>query len=438
MWGNKAGIEFTPNETGYYVATAKTSNNEWSIRFPVVFREMQFLTWPPLSPSQANLRALSTTVIVNKPMQNSEQIEFWHSRGSKILAGTFVGSRQIDLTKTKEENIQKLVDAWANSGKGTYDGIYLDEIGAYPDEDGMRKTSIMNQALLRYHTQNPSGLIYAAVAGSLLPEQSIGLRNAGATALLEAYEPWLVAAFGTHRYYDYLDERIQTARNTDLIYERGRTSSAIVFLGADGLNGGITKLQLEDAVRHVKKHAPEMPGIAFYSSGKTEKWMQDTKLLPFEEDLCERYYIRPVLEVNGIWIDHHTGLHTGQKTTVQVRVDNLGGMTARHVHLRLYAIPMGTNKRQLIGETTVDRVGVGYTQIIDKSLDGLNYKIEDFGGRQVPIFNIPGYVFRDRAIATFSWTPKIPGPYTLYAVIEPDKQFTLLDGIMTQDISIGS
>jgi hypothetical protein len=432
------GCEFTPIKTGYYIVTAQnldTPSEKNSLRFPVVVRDLQFLAWPPLTAEESHLRALSSHVIVPGAAQKPEEVAFWRARGSKVLAGSFTGSRQIDLKNDAQANVEKLVRAWESSGVNNSDGVYIDELGAYPNEDGHAKTRIMNEALNRFREQNPKKLIFAAVAGAILPEQASGLRSAQATGLLEIYEPWAVAAFGTHRYYDYIDQRIQIARHTDLIYQRNSQNSAIIFLGAEGFHGGVTKPQLEDAVRYVRKQAPEMPGIAFYASGKTLKWLQDTHMRSFMEELCERYYIKPVLEVNGLWVNH-AQLQAKQSTKVQVRIDNLGGMEARQVRVNVYATHLNTNKKEKIGVLTFDKVGVGFSEIVDKSLNDTQYKTEVIDGREVPIFNVPGYIFHDRTLGDISWTPKQSGSYTLEAIIEPSHQFTVLEALASKDVTV--
>jgi hypothetical protein len=436
--GGKVGVEFTPAKTGYYIATARSAGapaRECTLRFPVVGRDLKFTVWPPLEPQESHLRNLSSHVIVIAADKNPQTVAFWRERGSRVLAATFTGGRQIDLANTDEANIEKLVQTWAKAAPEGSDGIYIDELGAYPTEDGLHKIRIMNQALQRYRAENPHKLMYAAVAGAILPELSAGLKAANASALLEIYEPWVVAAFGTHRYYDYIDQRIQVARHTDLIYERGRSNSAVIFLGAEGMHGGVTKPQLEDAVRYIRKQAPEMPGIAFYSSGKTQKWLQETGMRLFLDELCERYFVQPVVELNGLWPDH-AELRAGRQTPVQVRVDNVGGMEARQVRVRLYATAMRTGRREQVGEVTLDRVGVGSSEVVDKSLEDKDYRIREMDGRPVPVFNIPSQIAHDRALTTFYWTPRSGGAYTLQAVIEPNPQFTVLEGVLQKSVSV--
>ncbi len=435
------GIEVTLPETGYYVATAGTngaSEAQWKLRFPVVYRDFHFGIWPDLQPEEHGLRFLAADVIVPGADKNPELVAAWRARGSKVLGATFTGGRQIKADDSEEVNIERLVSAWTRSFAEGCDGIWIDEFGAYPTEGGMRKVRIFNAALKQFREANPDALIYVAVAGDPAPELAAGIKAADAVAQLETYESWLTAAFATHRYYEYLDTRIDVARRTDLIQEINRSNAAVILMGYDGLHGGTGRAQLEEAVRYSRLKAPAMPGMAFYASRRTWEWLRDTEIRSFINDLMERYFIQPVLEVNSFWLERQTPV-AGQPVEVTVRVHNIGGMQARNVNVHLYASPVGLNERHEVGTVTLDKVGVGQIDVADKSLsEATDYRFEEIGGEQVPIFNAYGTVSQDRESAKFAWTPEAGGAYVLHAVIEASEGITLIKGVLSRDVVVAA
>lgn len=447
--------KWTPTKTGFYTARfeygAKNASNKISFEFPVVWRELYFICWPPLDQHKEpdkTLRYFSSYVICldKKSDQYLPYLAYWKSKGSKVLMYTggwllpdgtshdSLWDTEIYKDKTENEAIDEKVKQWSAPMKNGFDGIFIDEFGSYPNPKDLRLVGLIARAFLKLRKENPDMLIFPAISGALLPEESISYKFAGCVALLESYEYCWVDAFGTHNYQKYLEQRIETARNTDLIYEKGRKHAAIILLGSGGTHEDISAAQVEDQVRYIKKTAPEMPGIGFYSGKR--KWLTDMGIYELAEDVALKYYIKPVIDVRDIWFSDYAP-SAGKELEIFARIHNLGGMDAKGVKVKLYANSVGGGRKQ-IGEKVIKKIGCGFVTVkrTEKGKSDESYEYYEINGNKHGLFYDSTSFSIDRTTVRMLWKPVEKGYYTITAEVEPSDNYTILDGVMKKDICV--
>ena len=112
--------------------------------------------------------------------------------------------------------------------------------------------------LLKIRETFPDKYIFPAVAGALLREEAASYKHSGSVALLETYSTCFVKYFGSHSSKKHFDQKIEVARNTDLIYKRGKKNGAIILLGLNAIDAYELESsipRLEDQVRYIKKNS---------------------------------------------------------------------------------------------------------------------------------------------------------------------------------------
>ena len=429
--------KWTPKETGFYTALFSFGTEKVSLEFPVVYKEIYFVAWPPVEPSERDLRYLSSYVVCNE-----KDIPYWKSRGSKTLDCT-AGMSRIDMGISEEEAIKKAVDYWSAPIKKGFDGIFMDEFGEYPLPEGLKKVERAGKALIQLRKENPDMLIFPNIGGGLLREESIYIRQSGSIALLETYPNCFIHAWGTHSWRANLDHRVMVARNTDAIWDRRKKHGTLILLGIGCDGGGRLVPEMEDDVRYIKKTAPEMPGIGFVCGAREKQYALDTGLRKAADDLCLKYYIKPVADIREIFFSNYTPC-AGQNVDIFIRVHNLGGMDAKNVKLRLYAVESGRGKKIPIGEEIIiKKIGTGWVDIELNKEDKPRtyYEYREIEGNTYPIFQTAkkwgsNIIWIDRHVIKVSWKPGEKGCYTIIAELKPSDNYTILDGFMEKKLVV--
>ena len=446
-----------PDKTGFYtfnvvidpakkVAGLDRSECKAKLEFPVVAKELTFIQSPPdRVVGKARKQRYTSAVVVCF----QEQIPYWKNRGSKAVKfglGFHMEFFKNKIKKSRETVVDDAAAYWGKAADEGFDGIYIDEFGEYPSEEGLENVRLAAKALVKLHKQRPNLKIYPANSGALLEALSIGYKYSDSMALLECYENFTTKYFGTQSFYKYLDQRIETARNTDLIYEPGRKHGAIMYLGVEGFFGGNIPAQIEDAVRYIKRKAPEMPGIGFFCLGNSYQWLEDTGLDKFMDRMCLKYYIMPVITVgeNNIWLSNYAP-KKGEDVEIFVRVFNSGAMDANDVRVKVHVRDLDSGKRVFSSPPISIKLGVGYVEpeISDKSKV---YEMQDINGTLYPVFNSekarfrPGWgisrIFIDRNRLKIKWTPTKAGDYQIEVKIIQSPEYTILDGFAVKSIAV--
>ena len=439
--------KWTPKQTGTYtvsVKLGKKNNIQLTREFPVVWRELYFLAWPPMSADEFDLYPyLSTFVIVTAYHNNNDQaFNYLRQRGVRLLRNvSFRVNRSVidpNAKVSKRDYIDSVIARWSKELKKGYDGLYIDEFGLYPGPDRAEMEGVVYEILSGLRSKFPNKYIFPAVSGALLRESSISFKNSDSIALMESYSSYCSLILGTHSPKKHFEQRIETARNTDLIFQRGRKHAALIFLGFNGV--GLFEPEpstprLEDQVRYIKKQAPEMPGIAFYDNGVTKPWLVQSGQLKAAEELVNKYYIKPVVDLREIWFSDYSP-KAGEPVNISVNIHNLGGMDAKKIKIKLYAVESGSNNKKQIGEEiTLNKIGCGFAET-KKHDSTKKFEYQELNGNKYTVMDRGNTVFLATAVVTTSWTPSQSGYYTIIVEVEPSDNFTILDGIIRQDIGV--
>jgi hypothetical protein len=87
-----------------------------------------------------------------------------------------------------------------------------------------------------------------------------------------------------------------------------------------------TKADVLRQIRHLKRLAPEMPGVGFFTSDSAAEGVAE-----YADELCGEYFVKPVVTISRNRVD----LLPGNPPHAELTVSNCGGMTARNVGVRL-------------------------------------------------------------------------------------------------------
>ena len=431
-------VVWKPEETGYHTLRWRSADNGETVhkRLPVVWKPLYFMTWPPIRPEDADrFPTLASTVIAR-----SDDEAFWRRRGNTALRPVYYRKRRhLDMDASDEANVQSLVRRWGRPLRAGADGIWIDEITAYPTESGVAIARLESRALRELRKEFPYKIISSAPGGKVLRETAIGHKKAGAVLNSQFYGEYHNLAHGPFGLEERLTARIETMRNTDLIFERGygdetippddwNRHAGIILLSKNFTGGGIHEEPAIDRmrhyVRHIKEAGPELPGIGFWSSGNDRKHLQPLGYFDAAEKLAVNYYVEPVLETGAIFVSTDRAT-AGQPLVVSVELRNTGGMAVRDVPVRLFAEgPDG--KRAKVADRLVEKIAVGYGSLVNES-DEIR-EIERYGNRYTVPPESRYVAVKNRQTLSFEWTPEHSGYYTLTAEIDPGADATILSG----------
>ena len=299
------------------------------------------------------------TAQVIAPNRKPETIKYWLDHGSDVVAWIGAPKSQPSGVISDEQMADWIKEISEQVDRGC-NGIFIDEFGGYPTEYGINRMRSIGVMLQQARERFPDLLIMPATAGAIQRELAIAYQEIGAVALLESYPTCFTRFFASHNFKKHLDWRIETARNTDLIYRVGKGQAAIVLLGTRvcGAHEEPVVAEVEHHVRYIKKTAPEMPGIGFYGDrydGMTPQLVR----------MVNDYYIKPVVDLRAIRFAPYTAA-AGKAVDVLVGIHNLGGMTARDIKVHVYAGEHGTAKKERIGTLSINAIGYGHRDLEPK------------------------------------------------------------------------
>lgn len=444
--GGGAFFRWRPRITGYHQLELKGEGFvPAKVTVPVVWRRMHFYSWvvPTELEQLASYPTLGSTGIIIKG--NGAKYEQCRRLGIVPLA--FVGHRErsnIPLQKPAEEVIQALVSHWKKGLDEGADGIWVDEIGAYPNEEALRRLAIIREVLKQLRSAYPKAILQIAVAGNMLREQAAIAHETGAILASEAYPDCAAGIFGTHDFIPNINARLDCLRGVDMFFERGYTanpspatfkqSGGILLLGLNNCFGVLEEPaapRLEYMVRHIRKYAPEAPGLAFWSSGGDRAYSE--QFLPYSllDSLLERYCVKPVLDLQMVAFSDYAP-KAGAPVEISLEVHNLGGM-ALHTPYKVKAFAVDSDgKRLALDEVTRERIGVGFAApelpqnakgVQCLEIDGNVYQISNYTkGKSLKALML------SRQTLLFHFTPPKSGYYRIMFELDAPDEATVMNG----------
>ncbi|UCH36048.1 MAG: hypothetical protein JSV65_06755 [Armatimonadota bacterium] len=285
---HRAVIEWTPRDSGWYtIRVTGGGMGELEAQVPVV-RTPLYFAWYGVSPGQP-------LKWVNVAMHaRGLEAERWIERGALPLswAGGYC---------YKEKTEGEFVTYWGDLLAQSERGIAIDEFGC---DYGGEVDQKMAAALRRVKAEHPDGFVLAWSAGPLSDVLTAGYRESANLVLPEVYMQYL----GWH--YPVFDRIAEQARAA------GIADKTVFGLCTTTDKGGVTKEQLEEQFRYIKRLAPEFPGVAFYNAYRVAPGM-----IEWADELCYRYFIAPVLTVKESERDEWI-------------LRNIGGIDARDVWMK--------------------------------------------------------------------------------------------------------
>ncbi|MFA5646319.1 MAG: hypothetical protein WDA18_08205 [Candidatus Ratteibacteria bacterium] len=376
-----AELPWTPETNGWKKLTLTASNTQKeetlssSLTVPVIAKPLYFSWFGPDT----------TLLYANLPHANTkEEQEEWKKKGARpwVWKGAKEGN-------TPQEYADYLYAELEENGATA---IHIDEIGGYSDTEISKRVQM--EGIRLFKKLHPEIFLGLYVCGSLKPVVahlgSYGKNQVVDLLLLEAYLNYQVPGFHSYTRYAYFDQRINTARDYDAL------ENSIMILGIKGEEEKyrISKEDLEEQVRYIRTHAPEMPGIGFYRVPCLTKEISE-----FADSLCLTYFIQPVLTIWERDIFSSEGkIIAGEERTIHTIIHNIGGMDAHNVQVAFY------EGDPLYGGTKIGRSIYLDTLPADKGIPLGRYPVEQ------------------------RWVPKKSGHQEIFVEIIPDESTTLLNG----------
>ena len=283
----------------------------------------------------------------NVVLAAQEDIAYWRKRGA--LPCLWKG---LNKEATPEEYAAELAEGLDDLKNGAA-GIMIDEMGGYDDQEILAAPWF--DGLRQFLHTNPAAFTAVWMCGSLREPycniaRNVYRTNEGINLLMcEAYCNYQVAEFHAFRRMVYFDQRIELARRQDVLMN---TVMTLALVGHEE-DFNITPYELEDQLRYIRMHAPEMPGVGFFHGDPPTAGMTH-----FADELCRKYFLLPVLDVYPEDLQLESlELHAGQPVTVLAGFRNIGASDARQARVVLWANEL------VISDTLIDLPAVRTEEI---------------------------------------------------------------------------
>ena len=451
----KAFFTWKAPATGYYKMELAGQDISAKRDVAAVWRKMYFYGWvvPKTPQEMAQVPILGSCAIIVGG--NAEVYEQYRQYGITPLAFVSFRAGQINLKVPEDKMVEKMIAKWSVGLKKGADGIWIDELGLYPNYSGLEKNRIFSVALQKMRKLYPNAIIMVANAGTTLREQAAVCKSSDIILCPEVYPDCTSAVFGTFSFEKYLDARINVLRETDMLFERGYKINAtaatykkgcgIILLGLNNCFGVVEEPfvpKLEGYIRYLKKTAPEMGGLALWSSNGDREYAE--KHIPFtlQNELLERYYIKPVLHLNNAFVDNYNP-KAKSKVKLICEVANIGGMQMyKPFALKAFAIdPNG--RRTQIGEVKFPGLGVGLKQAaLPASKEQVI--VHNEGGNQYLVTNRvaqgkgPGLkvINLGRRTVTMDFVPQERGNYRIVFELDVPGDTEVISGSLQRDLFV--
>lgn len=395
--------EWKPAQNGLYTATATLEGGGWvfentatrqlELTVPVVVKDRQ--PHFPWFNGRNQLRWM--TVSTSTP---PEMVAAYRERGIKALGWTFGGMNLVNQDWMKNADMNEVrrwfVDEYGRKlADPAYDGIGIDEFGGYP---GTRAEESSHVALgvLRELREKPAerkAFVAAWQGGMLRPDRAELFRGAcdlllQQTYLFGAMREWLL----TENIYAMVDDKIMAgARGTDILVPGYGEGGCLTILCLDiaGIPPQMHTGEIEQAVRYMRRIAPEMRGIGFYNGvdfpeGSTPEMVD--RLERFGDAMCLKYFLKPVVTLmpGSLWVERDAA----GKVLLCAGVSNIGAMDSGPVDVVFYdngkeAGRAAAEKVPAGGSTSANRVVLKTAASLAPGFHALEAVVENAAGSTV-------------------------------------------------------
>ncbi len=318
-------IDWIPHTNGYCKIKVEINSDKdkssGEITVPVVAHQMYFPWFGGHIAGNEKLKYANVVMAVE-----GSNTAYWKNRG----AITCLWKGVIKEIKTPVEYTNYLRQGLSNLPISA-NGIMIDEMGNYTDAAILAMPQF--QGLQDFNQNSPEYFTCLWICGSLRASycnitKNLYRKKGVDLLLLECYSNFLVPEFKSYSRYAYYDQRIEMARQQDIMH------NTLITLGitdnADKFN--LEPYEIEDEVRYVRRKAPEMPGVGFFHANGIKK-----EMVPIADDLCRKYYIEPVLQIwsHDLQVDNLTP-KAGEEFRIIANFYNIGGMDAEKAKVKIY------------------------------------------------------------------------------------------------------
>ncbi|NMA43201.1 MAG: hypothetical protein GX946_07450 [Oligosphaeraceae bacterium] len=411
-----------PQETGFYTLRAMRDGAvaEELPKVPVVWRELRIFTWT----DPQYCRYVGTDVFFQKGISGTP--DSWRKRGSRVLGTLSLRPGHL-FGKSDEEVVEWLIERARAIKADGFDGFGIDELGVYPDAQGVNFVRQCTAAFTAIAKEMPEMAVINWTGGPLLREEMQTARDARHLFMAEFYPEFATSYFGAHHFGERLRVWIDKLRNQDALCDYTADLGAIIALGVGGVCGVAEPAIVEERIRIYKRLAPEAPGICYYF-GNTEG-ADAREYSAFLDRMTERYFLNPVVSLVAEDLMVPGEPTAGQPCQVTVMVHNFGGMKAKNVAVELLCqTPDGG--QQLVASRELPEIGNGLLRLNLPPFDSTQYR-HTLNGTEYPMTVDAGrkqkVVFTDRALLDMAWCPAQRGWHKLIARIAPGGNYTGLD-----------
>ncbi len=380
--------KFTPERNGMYHTTVSGEDMKpTTLDIPVLDakRQVDFVWYRP----GPWLRW--ATVVTHAQIDNGE-VKWLQQRGIKALRWTSGSTTQYKGHKdlSCEQVITQAKAHYTVSENFAWDGIGIDEFGAYPGTDEYAFSLNWLRGLGQARATNPQKTCITVWHCGPIHDEWLGLyRSAADILLIEAYEMYFVPSqLAVEDIYQDLLARILRLRSQDMFNRAyGSTCRALISLDIGGRKGAYDNPnELEQIVRYLRCTAPEMRGISFYNGSYAEESLER-----IAHDLCFQYFIKPVItfQEENLWFDRYNNT-----PALVAAVSNIGAMDSGPVTVRLKV------NGNILGTKKIASAPAGHSRL------------------------------ENRAMLRFEWAPTVPGTYRFEAEVVDAGDSTVLNPVL--------
>jgi len=411
-------VEWTPKQAGLYTVHAALEHEgkaalEGKLLLPVVTQDVYFCWYGKTRPEVEWFTHHLTAA--------ESEIDDLHARGVMALKHvggvSYIGGSRwdemphdIDWEKVGAQVVRDYteVDPW--------DGIAIDELGMWDQHPEQEQLALAFWKVLEQARKTrPDKFIATWQFASLTPLECNMFRDTTDLIMCEVYSNYFKAWYDQHNFYEYLKQRIDTAR--DLMVSK----KTVIGLSISTAYGSVTPAEIEDYIRYIRTVGPEIRGLAFFTTSQC-----DDEVLKRANDCCYRYFVKPAVAVFSeadVTVSDYQPDRDG-RVRIYATVHNVGGMEARNVSVRFFdGDPAGGGKQ------------IGDTQVIE-SLPAARWV--DPLARDQSSYDPPEAMRKDgfgMVTVSVPWKATA-GPHQLWVEIQPDTQHTVIRGFQSRRLSV--
>ena len=408
-------VEWAPGASGLYRITARleSTGEEARLLAPVVTQNVYFCFYGATRPE--------TIWMTHHLTAGASEIDGLHARGVVALkhvggVSYLGGPRPEDIRKDIdfEQLAQKVVADYTQVDP--WDGIAIDELGMWDDHPEQEQLALgFWQIMKKARAAAPDKFIAAWQFASLSPLVCNMLRDTTDLVMCEVYQNYFRAWYDQHRFYDYLQQRIDMARDMMI------SKKTVIGLSISSDYGSITPEELEDQIRYIRAHGPEIRGLAFFTTSRC-----DPEVLKRANDCCYRYWVKPAVglfsEADLTFSDYQPRKHGVVR--INATVHNVGGSTAAPVAVRFWEGDPA-NGGTLIGQRSITSIPAA------RWVDPL--------ARDAASIEPPEAMRKEgfgMVTVSVDWKATRSGPVEIWAEIVPDDGYTIIRGFQSKRISV--